>query len=140
MPPPLAKRAKWLEQLNDQPYMPLKYTSQTSDYVLCTYCEKSFVGSQKSQLIQHLAADIHKTNKELKKKRKTHQATLEEVSGSKPKSPAEVMNKELCEVFLAADIPIKKMDSPYLRSFLEKYIGKTMPSESMLRKKCANLL
>ena len=87
MPPPLAKRAKWLEQLNDEPNVPLKYTSNQSDYILCVYCEKSFLGGQKSQLTQHLGAQAHKSNKELKRKRKLHQATLGEVISGRPKPP-----------------------------------------------------
>jgi hypothetical protein len=36
---------------------------------------------------------------------------------------------------LTANIPLKKMENQLLREFLEKYIGKNMPSESTLRKK-----
>ncbi len=87
MAPPLAKKKKWLQELNEEPNVPLKYASDTSSYVLCVYCEKSFMGSQKSQLTQHLARELHKTNRELKKKRKAHQATLDEVLGGRPKAP-----------------------------------------------------
>ena len=82
-----AKRAKWLDQLNEEAQVPLKYPSDTSDYVLCIYCEKSFMGVQKSQLTQHLGSALHKANKELKKKRKIHQTTLEEAMGPKKKHP-----------------------------------------------------
>ena len=82
-----AKRAKWLDQLNDEPNMPFKYTSDNSDYILCIYCEKSFLAGQKSQLTQHLGAEVHKTNKELKRKRKAHQTTLEETLAAQKKHP-----------------------------------------------------
>ena len=65
----------------------MKYPSDNSEYVLCVYCEKSFLGGQKSQLTQHLGAELHKTNKELKKKRKAHQTTLEEALAAKKKHP-----------------------------------------------------
>lgn len=88
MAPPLAKRNKWMEELNDEINVPLRYASNTSNYVLCIYYEKSFLGGQKSQLTQHLTAEeVHKTNKELKRKRKAHRSTLDEVLGGRPKAP-----------------------------------------------------
>jgi len=39
-----AKKAKWLEQLNDKPGFPFKYTSNNCDNIPCVYCEKSFLG------------------------------------------------------------------------------------------------
>ena len=130
-----AKRAKWLDQLNDGLDVPLKYLSSNSDYVLCIYCEKSFLGGQKSQLTQHLGSELHKTNKELKKKRKAHQATLEETLGARKKHPAEIMNQELCQALLSAGIPLAKMKNKHLHDFLEKYTGKTIPTEAHLRNK-----
>ena len=82
-----AKKAKWLNELNEEPDMPFKYPTDNSSHVLCLYCEKSFLGTQKSMLTQHLNAEKHKTNKQLKQKRKAHQSTLEETLGPKPKHP-----------------------------------------------------
>lgn len=65
--PNLTKRAKWLWELNCQPDAPLKFLSPASETCFCTYCEKSFIGGQKSQLLQHLGSEKHKANKELEK-------------------------------------------------------------------------
>ncbi len=135
MAPPLAKRNKWLEELNEEHNVPLKYVSNTSNHVLCVFCEKNFLGSQKSQLVQHLSAEIHKANGKLKLKRKAHQATLGEVLQGKPKAPTEIMHQELCTAFLSAEIPLKKLRNSHLRNYLEKYTGKTIPSEETLRSK-----
>lgn len=43
-------------------------------------------------------------------------------------------NSELCSVVLAADIPGKKLDNPVLRTFLENYTKRIIPSERQLRR------
>ena len=63
-------------------------------------------------------------------------------SGSKQQfltTPREVQNPEkfpldLCEAFLSADIPFKKLDNTKFRKFLESYCKKIVPDESTLRK------
>jgi len=134
--PDLVKRAKWLKELNEQPDVPFKFPSPRSDDCFCVYCEKAFVGAQKSQLVQHMKGERHKANQELKKKRTASQATLEQiVAGGKRQSRAENFSTELCEAFLAAGIPIWKLENPVLRQFLEKTASLTVPHESTLRKK-----
>jgi len=57
---------------------------------------------------------------------------------AKPKkTKSEVMGRELCETFLAANIPWKKLEHPKLKGFLETNLGITIPSESTLRKNYA---
>lgn len=41
---------------------------------------------------------------------------------------------ELCEAFVAANIPLYKVQHPKLKAFLEKYTGKSIPNESNLRR------
>lgn len=41
---------------------------------------------------------------------------------------------DLVRTFVACDIPLEKLDHPALRSFLEKYTGRTVPSVSTLRR------
>ncbi len=45
------------------------------------------------------------------------------------------MNQELCQALLSAGIPLSKMNNQHLGNFLEKYTGKTMPTEKTLRTK-----
>ncbi len=131
------QRAKLLSKWNESPNTPFKFVSPNNDIVLCTYCEKTFNVKQNCDLRQHSTRNVHEANKRLKSKKRTAlQATLEEVTaGGKLMSPAEVMHKELCEALLSADIPLFKMHNPELKKFLEKNIGKTMPSEANLRQK-----
>lgn len=42
--------------------------------------------------------------------------------------------RDLCEVFLAASIPLHKLSNEKLRNFLEKYTAHRVPSESTIRK------
>ena len=42
---------------------------------------------------------------------------------------------ELCETFMAADIPLEKLNNPALRSFLQKLAKKEIPSVTTLRRR-----
>ena len=41
---------------------------------------------------------------------------------------------ELCQAWKAAGIPWDKLNNPILKGFLEKYMEKSIPDESTLRK------
>lgn len=43
-------------------------------------------------------------------------------------------NADLCEAMICANIPLKKLQNPIFKSFLEKYSKKSVPDESTLRK------
>ena len=49
--------------------------------------------------------------------------------------PRTQFNLELCEAFLAADIPLEKMNNSKLREFMKKYIDKShsIPDPRTLR-------
>ena len=55
-----ATRAKWLSQVNEKQDYPLNIINVKSVY--CKVCEKSFLASQKSQIIQHTSSDKHNKN------------------------------------------------------------------------------
>jgi len=42
--------------------------------------------------------------------------------------------KELCDAFLAANIPLNKLNNKELQNFLQKWTGKIVPGSSTLRK------
>lgn len=48
--------------------------------------------------------------------------------------PADNFFNDLCEAFVAADIPFKKLDNTIFRKFLYKYTCKQIPDESTIRK------
>jgi alpha-L-arabinofuranosidase len=45
---------------------------------------------------------------------------------------------DMCEAFLAANIPWTKIENPKFNSFLEKYCKRKIPNESSLRKNYLN--
>jgi len=98
---------------------------------------KIFLASQKSQFTQHIKTEKHNINKELKTKRTHSQAHLEDLMVQTPKKSKseEVLGRELCEAFLAANIPWKKLENSKLKNFLETNLGIAIPDESTLRKK-----
>lgn len=127
---PNATRAKWLSQVNEKQDYPLKIVDMKSVY--CKVCEKSFLASQKLQIIQHTSSDKHSKNNQLK--RSKTQAQLEDMVQSQPKrSKSEAVSKDLCRAMLASNIPWKKLNNPVLREFLERNIGISLPDESNLR-------
>ncbi len=46
MPVPQAKRAKWMQKLNENADVPFKFPSPTTEYIMCTFCEKMFLVTQ----------------------------------------------------------------------------------------------
>lgn len=54
---------------------------------------------------------------------------------AKPKKTrSEVVGRELCKTFMAANIPWKKLQNMHLKTFLESNLGIMIPDESTLRK------
>ncbi len=126
-------RAKWLKSFNDREDYPFK-AMDNSSLVFCKVCEKSFAGTKKSTIQQHVATERHQKNSQLKSKRSQTQAQLEEVLKATPKkSKSELLGRELCSVFLAANIPWNKLEHPRLKAFLEAQTGLSIPNEATLR-------
>ena len=84
----------------------------------------------KSQLAQHLKTALHLRNLERYTARPERQLLLGEVQATGRKE----FFVDMCEAFLAADIPWRKLDQPKLRKFLEKYTQNAIPDQSTLRK------
>ena len=124
-------QVKWLKELNkDSDFF--KFILGNTLY--CKACETSFTATQKSQVDQHCKSNKHGANLKLKKKRNSIQAQLEDFSPSVKKQKVNEVGKELCEVFLAANIPWKKLNHPILKAFLEKKMAVKLPEQSTLRK------
>lgn len=56
------------------------------------------------------------------------------LSESTSKKNVNEFYEDLCMSFVAANIPWYKLQNPQFRAFLEKYTGKHIPDESLLRK------
>lgn len=129
-----AKRSKWLAMVNEKKDYPFKMMDMAAAF--CQACEKAITVDMKSQLIQHLKSKLHGKNTTVKNKSSLIQLQLEDLHKDKNKlTKAEVMAKELCEVFLSCNIPWSKLDNPKMHQFLETYTGLSIPDESTLRKR-----
>lgn len=93
-------------------------------------CKSTYEFGIKSQLQQHLKTALHIKNLERFSARPERQLLLNEVQGN---GKTEFFT-DMCEAFLAADIPWKTLCQPKFRGFLEKYTENTIPNESTLRK------
>ncbi|PSN35047.1 hypothetical protein C0J52_15400 [Blattella germanica] len=79
--------------------------------LFCQPCGKALTGEQRSQLL-----------------------IGEPASSSVGQSKCSQYYLDLCRAFVAADIPLKKVNNIQLRNFLTKYIDIAPPEESTLRK------
>lgn len=88
---------------------------------MCRYCFKEINISKRFLVTQHFdSTEQHRAN----------QLRLEASSATfRPQTPLErfvspesnVFNKELVTAFMAADIPLQKIENPNLKSFLRKF-------------------
>lgn len=102
--------------------------------LFCQKCGKSVNADQRSQVLQHLAGSKHKIA--ASRATSTRQVLLGETASSShtPVSKSSEYYADLCKAFLSSDIPLYKLKSPELRTFLTKYTNFETPAESTLRK------
>ncbi|PSN53918.1 hypothetical protein C0J52_02454 [Blattella germanica] len=99
--------------------------------LLCGACEKTIGSEKRFQIIQHINTAKHKENLTSKLANKEPvQKQLLECLGSNVSE----FSYNLCQAFLAADIPLYKINNPTLKHFLAKYIRQHVPEESTLCK------
>ena len=86
--------------------------------------------TKRFQVEQHLQTALHRSGVERKTKRQTLVTNMgqEAVQGTK------LFNVDLCRALVSANIPLKKLDNPAFKSFLQKYTSNHIPDESTLRK------
>lgn len=123
----------------------LKVQSSVSNYVakfgenifasdggilFCKVCEIKFNSVKRFTVTQHLKTDKHIRAVTRKNENKSKSQQL------LPNIPEKSMfAKDLCNAFLLVNIPLEKLGNRHVRLFLEKYMGKDIPSVSLLRKK-----
>jgi hypothetical protein len=81
---------------------------------IVTFAVKLFTAQEKNHLSQHVQTTMHLTS-------------------LNPESTDNFCN-DLCEAFVAANIPLSKLQNPVLKRFLQKYTNRFVPDESTLRK------
>ena len=131
MPPPLRQEAtinSWLQEFNTADSFPFLVLASQDWY--CLGCRSPFTPSNKATVKRHVESSKHKRNMEFLTGRKAR-----EDPNNASHVSADQLGRKLCEAFVTADIPLRKLDIPELRAFLEENIGVSMPSTSLVRKK-----
>lgn len=97
--------------------------------LLCKLCSKEVSYEKLFSIKQHIQGAGH-VQKQNQHKAKT-QLFLMEITEHYTRSQTFV--RDLCKAFVGSDIPLYKIRSAPLKTFLEKYMEHTLPSESTLR-------
>uniref|UniRef100_A0A2S2PVX4 DUF659 domain-containing protein n=1 Tax=Sipha flava TaxID=143950 RepID=A0A2S2PVX4_9HEMI len=113
-------------------YNKTDHTIFTTDgsVVFCQLCDKKIVCTKKFQIQQHVDTALHKSALNRKANDNKQQFF---VLDAKPKS-GNIFNEDFCSALIVANIPWNKLQIPEFKNFLEKYTGKHIPDESILRK------
>ncbi|OXA64048.1 CGG triplet repeat-binding protein 1 [Folsomia candida] len=99
--------------------------------LVCLACQSNFTFKQKSQLEQHIKTSIHENLAKKFAMDPQRQILLSEAVESQSNKP---FYKNMCQAFISAGIPWKKLQNPVLQNFLQTYTGRAIPDESTLRK------
>lgn len=106
--------------------------------LFCTFCDAPLTGNKTSNVKQHIETAKHKKAVETKNKSTALKQTL--MPEHQVPQKINQFHMDLCQMFVSANIPMKKIEHPKVVNFIESYTGKTMPSESLLRKKYVPIL
>ena len=91
------------------------FTVIDGNVAFCNVCSENILFRSKRQKLQsHVDTQKH----------------LHNVNGTSQREFFE----DICEAFISANIPLKKLNNPRLREFLKKYTGRNIPDESTIRK------
>ncbi|XP_060837117.1 uncharacterized protein LOC132919483 [Rhopalosiphum padi] len=118
--------AQWILPLNKNNVI---FTTDGAT-LFCQLCNKHIPCIKKSQITQHVHTSLHQ--EALNRKLNTSKQLF--LSESTSKKNVNEFYEDLCLSFISANIPWYKLQNPQFRAFLEKYIGKHIPDESLLRK------
>lgn len=99
--------------------------------LFCVLCNCTISGCKVFNVQQHLGTAKHKKFVE-KSQTNCSQSLLTSYSND---PSINQFSMDLCKTFLAANIPLHKINNPDVKVFLEKYTKHFAPSESVLRKK-----
>ncbi|KAF4531152.1 hypothetical protein B566_EDAN017171 [Ephemera danica] len=107
-----------------------KYLRVTQRKTLCCDLWDKTV-DKKSHVTQHIKSSAHEDHVKIQEATNSasssRQTTLDHYSGR------DEFITDVCEMFLAMDIPLYKSKHIAFHKFIEKYIKKTLPSETSLR-------
>lgn len=112
---------------------PGQFTTDGS-VIFCKICDKRIPCSKKYQVDQHVNTSSHITARN--KPSTSRQQLLTHVTPSTSDCAKKTeFNKDLCEFFVACNIPFHQLNNPVCRKFLKKFcINQIIPEESTIRK------
>ena len=110
---------------------------KTDPVLYCKKCEQYFssfdIKTGKQRIKEHISSVKHKSDAKNNKKRKSLE-NLNNIEKNENVLDKNDFNTDLCEAFMAANIPLGKLQNEKLKLFLSKYTGCNVPDESALRK------
>ncbi|CAK5038840.1 unnamed protein product [Meloidogyne enterolobii] len=106
-----------------------------SKIIFCNACSQQVPATKSFHLRQHSETAKHQSNL---KRYGSEQQQLISSSFSRSET-SDTFLEELCDSFLAANIPLWKLTNEVLREFLSKYCKRIIPDESTLRKKYVDI-
>ena len=92
--------------------------------IYCHACSKLVPASIFNHVRQHIESGKHKANLALHLKKGQ---PVQQFLGNQPRDQ---FSMELCAALVGANIPLKKVQKPAFKNFLEKWCGKTVPDRS----------
>lgn len=107
--------------------------STDGQILFCKICETRVAADKKFTVQQHIGRDKHQRSLKLEEKNKARQSLLIDSASNSNASFSEFF-KELCEAFASANIPLNKVNNPIFKGFMEKYMQRSIPEESTLRR------
>lgn len=103
------------------------------DSLICRVCSIKLNSDRKSQIDQHLLTKTHQLNVNSNSARQNQLPNMLEDNIDNDYA------RNLTEAFVAADIPLYKLNNPKLVTFLEKYTKRKTPSERTCRRHIESL-
>lgn len=108
--------------------------------IKCSFCDLSIkmdINHQKQQISQHISTIRHRENKARESKASSSRQTFIGAAFEAGETETKANKQfalDLTSAFLQSGIPLNKVNSLPIKSFLEKYTHRHVPDESTLRK------
>ena len=100
--------------------------------LFCKVCEKEIAADRKFLVDQHVSGAKH-VKLATKRGETASQSVQQLVPFLEASGKRSEFAMDLCNAFLAADIPLRKLDTLELKEFLERWTKKEVPSPVTLR-------
>lgn len=127
--------------INEYPCLPYQIENFVYEYgedvfkvedneLFCVLCDCKVRSQPKICVILHITSEEHtEATKRYRQKR------IEECDRNRErKQEIRTFHMELCEAFIAAEIPLSKLSQPILGKFLEKYTKNPIPDQTQLKR------